>query len=692
MYRQLLHWRNRGYNLMKQRLMNSIFLKISRFTVKAALLLLLVILSVHANRSVVFAALPITEDDIRRINRRENYRDPEASRNCSITPPIGNIEALPAGSTIYMLGDSITVGMRDSGSIENKFTDSGWSTVKINAVGGQNLSWGIEQVTQDRDTIAQASTVIIGLGTNNIASVVSGSNTVPNGRESVKTQAQAIIDGVRTANSNAKIYWTSVYVTGILETSFGTFDMDIARSELNIALTEVANSNNVSIIPWGTSGEALRLISSDGIHPFGKYDEMADFITTQLKGQQGVSTNSNCSCTTTSLSGSNNIEKVFNFFTGVKKTSPEIAAGIIGNMIHESGVEPMRLQNEFDRLVSSSEAISIAVPGSNLGWGLVQWTPGTKIIQTASNAGIPFTEIDTVEFQLDFLWGQLKGESWPGNPNNESSEKSAGDKILASATVEEAAINFGRYYERFADSSNLNNPEYKKRIDSALEVITTVSGSGSTSISCAGDLQPGPNGWDLPGEGPNPMVYYSQRSSGDPTNDPAVEGYFGSESYGPGPISHCGCGPTSWAMVVSTLTSRRVTPPEVANWASKNGFQQSGDPCGGSLWWWADNATLSSEEWGVQARSISITDAANSLRSGALIMVSVDNGPFTSGGHLLVMRAVTDDGKYLFADPNDYSDQRQEASVFEGESKSRVPLSEEDFMGSVKGLWEIKAL
>jgi hypothetical protein len=209
--------------------------------------------------------------------------------------------------------------------------------------------------------------------------------------------------------------------------------------------------------------------------------------------------------------------------------------------------------------------------------------------------------------------------------------------------------------------------------------------------SCDGVL-PGANGWDLPGEGSSPMTYFSQRSSGD---DPAVQGYFGGESYGPGPISHCGCGPTSWAMIVSTLTGSEVTPDTVADWASTSGFQQGsdGNPCGGSLWWWGAKSSGYQEKWGVKSTRITLPEASSKLKSGSLIMVSVGPGPFTAGGHLLVMRAVTDDGKYLFADPNDRNDTSEPAfSLFQGESKSRTPLAAEDFEYSIKGIWAVEKL
>lgn len=249
------------------------------------------------------------------------------------------------------------------------------------------------------------------------------------------------------------------------------------------------------------------------------------------------------------------------------------------------------------------------------------------------------------------------------------------------------------------------NPTYKGGVynplsyySSNIGFINDITGSSFPDIpggagggSCGG-LVAGEYGWDLPGEGTNPMVLYSQRSSGD---DPAVQGYYGDEPYGPGPISSCGCGPTSWAMIVSTLTPNKVTPPEVAEWASNNGFQEPPDagPCGGSFWWWANNPAVSEERWEVTAEAITLTEVPEALRSGSLIMMSVGEGPFTSGGHLLVIRAFTEDGKFLFADPNDYNDTREVAqAVFNGESKNRTPLSAEQFSGSIQGLWKVTAL
>jgi hypothetical protein len=287
---------------------------------------------------------------------------------------------------------------------------------------------------------------------------------------------------------------------------------------------------------------------------------------------------------------------------------------------------------------------------------------------------------------------------YPGEPFDPEDQD---DKPGNTADLWDPAMGVYISWDENANNRPDVNPKYKGNTYNPLNyyrgVISIINGiTGENFPDTPGGVgecdtkTAGANGWDLPGEGPNPMFYYSQRSDG---TDSAVQGYFGSLNYGPGPIAHCGCGPVSWAMIVGTLKGDdSITPDIVANWASDNGFQiPNSSPCGGSLWWWENMGGLSETRWGVKAKSITIDQAANELRSGNLIMASAGPGPFTSGGHLLVMRAVTDDGKFLFADPNDYNDPRQEASVFGGNSKSRTPLSKEQ-LSSIKGLWSVSKL
>ncbi len=203
--------------------------------------------------------------------------------------------------------------------------------------------------------------------------------------------------------------------------------------------------------------------------------------------------------------------------------------------------------------------------------------------------------------------------------------------------------------------------------------------SGATSIASGG----GPEGYDLPGEGQYPMAYYSQRNRG---TDKAVQGYYGNFKYGIGTIDECGCGPTSYAMVISTLTGRKQTPDTVAQWAADNDGQIGNGHCGSNHFWvWA----AAENKFGVIAKPISFGDIKRNVGPGKIVMIGV-SGAFpgtdsNTGGHLMVLRKVSAD-KYYLADP--YAD------GWRGEPKettSRIAYSESDLRGFVKSIWAMTA-
>ena len=171
-----------------------------------------------------------------------------------------------------------------------------------------------------------------------------------------------------------------------------------------------------------------------------------------------------CSCGG-DLSGNNNAQKAFNYFA-TSGYSKEQAAGIVGNMIHESGVEPGRLQGTpSGKVTNPSDAVE-----SSAGWGIVQWTPAGKMIKPSRQAGVDDATIVSLEYQLDFLRKQLNGET-------AIPEKNAGDQLKAAKSAEEAAVAFGRYYERFAGSDDLSNSSYTERKTAAKQVLETFGAS-----------------------------------------------------------------------------------------------------------------------------------------------------------------------------------------------------------------------
>lgn len=595
------------------------------------------------------------------------------------------------GSSVYIIGDSLTVGM-DASNLSGELTTDGWNVLKIVAESGRDVAWGANQVQADAGVIAGADTVLVGLGTNDIVNVVSSGVTEnAAGIATLEDSIRRLIASIKSSRPGVKIYWTDTYGIGTLSNR----DLERATAIVNQSIETVAANEGVTVIKWSESLEAGQYVPRNDVHPLTGYKQMVSFISSKIVSTPVSGATGLCCSTTGGGSVGDNQKIVYDFFI-TKGYTPEQAAGVVANMLKESGVTPRRQFGVLNREVGSQEAES----SPNKAWGLVQWLPATKIIKTARDANIPYEEIDTINFQLGFLWEQLTNTGL-GKAYNESSAQA---KILATRTVDEAAIAFARYYERFTGSDDLANPEILERIEAAREIYEKLRSTTPTvggAASCGSG--PGANGWDLPNEGPNPMTYYSQMRESNAPPDSAVQGYYGDQPFGEGTIAGCGCGPTSWAMIVTTLTGKKVEPPEVANWAATNGYRSGTEACSGSAWWWiGGSASKSEQKWGVKATQISLNDAAAYIKSGALIMVSVGPGsPLLSkggDGHLLVMRAVTNDGKYLFADPSDTISKRNsggdagDAALFRELGSSRTALSAAQAMQGNKAFFAVEKL
>lgn len=130
--------------------------------------------------------------------------------------------------------------------------------------------------------------------------------------------------------------------------------------------------------------------------------------------------------------------------------------------------------------------------------------------------------------------------------------------------------------------------------------------------------------------------------------------------YGTDNIGGYGCGPTSMAIVVSSLTDQTVDPPTMAEWAYQNGYWCSGNGSYHSL------IPGAAEGFGLQWESISTDDpqaVVDALASGKLIVALMSKGHFTSSGHFMVLRGVTSEGKILVADPASKKRSEQEWDI-----------------------------
>lgn len=134
------------------------------------------------------------------------------------------------------------------------------------------------------------------------------------------------------------------------------------------------------------------------------------------------------------------------------------------------------------------------------------------------------------------------------------------------------------------------------------------------------------------------LVYYNQ-------SDPR----WGDEFYGTSDYMKThGCGPTAVAMIVASFTPNEVTPLDVGKWASDNGYCSKGEGSLHSLI--PDSLT----HYGLLVRSMEerTTEAIfGELRAGNIIVVLMNKGYFTNGGHFLLLTQVTEDNKLRIADP-----------------------------------------
>lgn len=115
--------------------------------------------------------------------------------------------------------------------------------------------------------------------------------------------------------------------------------------------------------------------------------------------------------------------------------------------------------------------------------------------------------------------------------------------------------------------------------------------------------------------------------------------------YSSSTIGAAGCGPSAMAMIVTALTGRKVTPPEVASVATSMYVEGSG-----SSWqigpFVANKYGLRSDPIG--ANTAKITEA---LMMGGLVIAPGDGAdPFTKKGHFIVIRGVTSSGKWKVGD------------------------------------------
>lgn len=175
---------------------------------------------------------------------------------------------------------------------------------------------------------------------------------------------------------------------------------------------------------------------------------------------------------TTSLSGSDNQQKAFNYFIE-KGYTPVQAAGIVGNFMQESSPSLNPGTQQGGAIVQA--------PTAGVGFGIAQWTPASRqqaLVAAAKAANKPVADLAV---QLDFAWHEM---------NNAPPYDKTAARVKTATTIEEAVRIFEEEFER-ADAAKANIP---RRIKYANSVLTLYGGgaattsTGPTTSGCGGGL------------------------------------------------------------------------------------------------------------------------------------------------------------------------------------------------------------
>lgn len=208
--------------------------------------------------------------------------------------------------------------------------------------------------------------------------------------------------------------------------------------------------------------------------PLNKLQEKINELGTQLSGGDTV-VKGNISCCAggnnadSSLTGSDNEAKALNYFVS-EDFSQHQAAGMIGNFIQESGVNPKRVEDGWGFPSQMKRVPPNKGPQGQPGYGIAQWTsPGRKegLKNFAQEKNMP---VYSLKLQLDWVnkemdsYGSLK----------EDLKKIKGTNRKA---VEQSALLFHRVYEGSAD----NAAQIQERVDSGVKALKKAGGQMSSS-------------------------------------------------------------------------------------------------------------------------------------------------------------------------------------------------------------------
>ena len=403
------------------------------------------------------------------------------------------------------------------------------------------------------------------------------------------------------------------------------------------------NTNNSSSTATTAGGAAPQV---DILGKFGELEKIGNSMVgaifndksvkemyDSLYGNQTVDTTTTTSSTPTDGSTpdisniSDNAQAVWTFLTG-KGYSPAATAGIMGNLQQESGLDP-----------------TIKQYGGGPGRGICQWTVHEERFKgmeaLAKSKGKDWTDLQS---QLEWLDLEINGKD-PSTLNILNKKWGGVSGFKAATDVNWATDAFEDAFER------AGNPQMAKRYKFAQSFYDKFSSGAGTGPATATTAEASPTDGSIP-DSMNGWKYYQQ-------SDPKWKGDVGGSS-----VSAGGCGPTSHAMMLSTIFGKEITPLTMTRWGRKNGTWT------GAMQWSmpgkvASTFGLNMTDLGSNANGVdqSVLDKAKeALKAGKpVVMTGRGTGPkgaaarmdtpFTPGGHVVLAVGVDGSGNVIINDP-----------------------------------------
>jgi len=322
-------------------------------------------------------AVEMSDYDKKSIYTETPFYDPNACE--------GATSAGTGSSSVVAIGDSVLNNAKTPGDLEKKLKNNKYTDVTIdaqdsrfitrggNASPGHPSRSGLEAITDNKDKIIAAGTIVVVLGTNYEGSAFDKALT-------------DFMKNIRDLNKNARVFWVNIVNTGSASSA--------TAANKTIEKYAANQKYNYTVVDWyglvyaGGSPDKSLLQYPGGYHQSAKgADKYAALIASKMGAYSGTTSPGG----TGSGGGSapetgkdKNAARLWNFLIG-KGLTPTQAAGILGNVQRESGFSP-----------------TIVNPTSGA-YGLLQWLGGRLTnLKKLSN-------YNTLDVQIDYMWTELNG-------------------------------------------------------------------------------------------------------------------------------------------------------------------------------------------------------------------------------------------------------------------------------------------